>query len=356
MQCRYCKTENFTSIGACAACGKPLSESVQHITFSRKNAAYYRRHGTPYAGIQTRYAFHIPAGMSVKGIDPAAPAAPAIHDGDDLLAATTAAPPLQNPAHPPAPSPPQRASQVSTPPPETHPETPEEDRTPLFGEPVMTADELERRFPGYRKKPAGFGRVLMRIAMGVGFFAIAVAAGIIGTLWIGNHGDLQAMLAMLVPDRVLTQPPTGRPDAPVSTATSPGELPYDGLTPEPAEHSRAGMDTPAATAEPSKPIMAPSTDTADMPAMSVDAPASPPPASSVGPPDKPSIDVGAAAAAAAASSDKQTVAAPEKASEAAPAKVKKARPPQHKVARGKEISRIQQQAAEELKRRLKNGE
>ncbi len=263
---------------------------------------------------------------------------------------------------------------------------------PIFG-PKVDEDELDRRFEASRKKKRrSLGVRVLRAGVWIVLALLIMMAGLIAMVWVEDNGGIKATVAMMVSKSV------GRPERKaVVTQSQPNqqELPYDGLSAEDADRvaaraaipidqralrdddialenaeaaknaanksasgdGKAAQSAAAVTRTPedaSKKTASPATDdTADKTALDAapDTPVSsgvsatgsggasnesaPPDTSSSGDEaeprnaDKPALKAGA---------------------QAAP---KPSASPQ-RVARGKEISRMQHQAAEELKKKIKN--
>jgi hypothetical protein len=225
-------------------------------------------------------------------------------------------------------------------------------------------DEYARRFPqGVRhRSPA-------RKAARVGAFALAwiaaIGVGALGSRWLDDNGGAEAAFRKLIPQ---PSPHLDNVPAPLARAPSKAELPYDGAPPPAAQQvplrAAQSIETPVVRDEPpaSRPAVKAVPDTAarNPDAQAVAAAGNPAETSSGGTGTQaeqaaaggPAVQPDAApkpAATKAASVEKP--AADRSAKAARPAK--KSSSATQKIARGREISRIQQQAADELKKKTR---
>lgn len=229
---------------------------------------------------------------------------------------------------------------------------------PVF-EPIADDEEVERRIVLHHRKRRSWGTRLGLALVYACSIVLVLAAGLITAAWVEENGGLGATVAMLVSKPVAsgertTDNPRGQP--------SRHELPYDGQSPDDDKHLAARTATPI-----------------DTKAMQEKEPAAQKPASppaAVGPAT--TMANGGAESRQAAPVSSGSGAAGETATSKEPVKpAPAAQPPGRKpaggdksvaaaktparpqvspqrVARGKEISRIQRQAAEELKKKTRN--
>jgi hypothetical protein len=224
-------------------------------------------------------------------------------------------------------------------------------------------DEYARRFP-YDVRHRAPARKAARFGVLALAWIAAVGVGAWGSRWIDENGGAEAAFRKLMP-----QPPrSDNAPAPLARAPSSAELPYDGAPPPAAQQTplRAAqsIETPAVRKE--LPASRPADNTVpDAAGRNPDAQAA---AATGNPAEMSSGSAGTQAAQAAGGPNVQPAAAPtpavakaaksaEKPAADRPAKAarpaKKSSSATQKIARGREISRIQQQAADELKKKTR---
>lgn len=381
MYCRYCGTDNPSSMDVCLSCGKPLAGAQTQVQFKKKRYARGRHHaavghGGPEPGRDEPIGAPLKPAAS-KAAPPSPPESAAREaDGQSAAAATaTAAQPRpgmqrtrylfpKTPWHSPLPDP-AAARPAATP--------------PSFA-PILSDDEMERRIVlHHRKRRSWAARLARTVLYGVSVMLVLVA-GLIATVWVEEHGGVGPTVAMLVSKSV------GAPDQNDNPRAQPSrhELPYDGQSPEDAGHiaARAAMPVDPATVQDEAPAAgaataaAPEAERATTPAASVvkNAPAAAKragaPAATVataagerdgtassgagadGKGDSERSKAKAEEAADAKADAAKAASANKTAQLAKPASKPKASP--QRVARGKEITRIQRQAAEELKKKTRS--
>jgi hypothetical protein len=200
----------------------------------------------------------------------------------------------------------------------------------------MTIDpeEYARRFPDRDFRHRSPARKAARFFGFALAWVTAIAAGALGARWVDDNGGAEAALRRLMAGATRT----GIAQTPVPVAKAPGksELPYEGASPAAATHAplRAtqAIEKPAEVSSGASEVKA--------------APDVPPDAA----PDAQPDPVPKAPA------PKAAKAAEKIAAEQQPVKTvkpKKSSSATQKVARGREISRIQQQAADELKKKTR---
>ncbi|HEX2531318.1 MAG TPA: hypothetical protein VHK70_07580 [Burkholderiaceae bacterium] len=323
MYCGHCKTENFSSTGMCIACGKPLTQSTQHIMFDKKNYVRYRQRSMPDTIFRAKYGFNIPTGVPLGAFGLSADAVP-IRPGEHGFR------PDQSSG--------QEGAAFETF--STAGKARQDALSPLI-DPGFDGDEWERRFPSSGRKKRSIGARILHVMLGTIAFGLVIFAGFIAAWWINTNGDIRVLMAMFALQRTPAAAPAERaPPAPIK-GTSSGELPYDGLPPDDRAIAATAGISVAAAGSPAGATAAGRTDR-------------------FAPSETSSTSASSAQGASAASSAQQAQKpppVPAAKSKAKPDKARQKRRSSYSVAaaRGKEIDRIQQQVDVELKK-LKSDE
>ncbi|HYD80821.1 MAG TPA: hypothetical protein VEC06_13515 [Paucimonas sp.] len=192
---------------------------------------------------------------------------------------------------------------------------------------ALDPEEYDRRFPSPARRYRALRAVARMFLLSVAFVG-AIAAGAFGARWIDDLGGIDAVMSRF-------EPRAARPEVerPFARAPAGSELPYDGAAPAVTAPppSAKTIETRSGREEPSS--------SGGGNGQSAEATDSPNSARALKPP-KPAPPKAA-----------KTV--EQSAKPAAPKAARKESSAQQKIARNREISRIQQQASEELKKKTR---
>jgi hypothetical protein len=349
MYCQYCTTENFDLAKVCIACAKPLT-AVRHAKSSAATHYVYYRHGShPKAGFYARYGFRIQTRIPRKAFSATMrgrehsfnsaaeenlPQKPAMSHSSSAF---TAAHGLASPAPSGADPKPAAAAHTQT---QTH-SHPEESRAPIFTRSLL--EDLDRQSKSYREAKSMFASRFSRVTFILSCFAVAVGTGILGAWWMNNstaaHAGAVSKWRPAPPVTAVAHPSPAAYVRPPSRVNA-GELPYDGIS----------RDAPAGAAAGTGATIGPDEQPYDGAAAAVDNTGSGKAAGSELP-DAPAqgkkVETPTAISALPASPPSSVdVNSPDHQVRPAPRRGLSPR-----VARGKEIDRINQQAADELKKK-----
>jgi hypothetical protein len=346
--CRYCHAENPPTGGICVSCGKPLSAASRGLRFKPKRPV--RSHRGEAGGPRRAAASRSPVPMSQ-----AAPASQVATDTEDRGQSQTAGPVRHARYRFPAPAlaAGNAATESVTPPADGARPAAAVAPTAVFLDEQRADEEADMLAAARRRKRRPLAFRLARAGAFAVCLLLLLTGGLFMTLWIEDNGGMEATAAMVV-SNALGQPQ--RRAGAASVQFSRHELPYDGWSEEDADRMMARAAIPIDRSVLQDDDLKGAAEAADGRRKSLPAEAS----SSAAEP---------AASGADASGDGEPPAATGKvessgasgAPDAAkagivPAKsVVKPPPPRdassQKVIRGKEISRIQRQAREELKKK-----
>jgi hypothetical protein len=238
---------------------------------------------------------------------------------------------------------------------------------------TIDPDEYARRFQDRDVARRSPGRKAARFVAFTLAWMVAIGSGALGARWVDDNGGVEAAL------RKLMQQPSHAGDAPAQVADAPAkaELPYDGAPPAATQaplRSAQAIATPGAPAPRPAAKIARHKGTQAAPQEAPQAAATPKPDEQAAAVNEKPADTSSGASEAKSepdvAPDAQPVPAPspptpkaakpvekmaEKATTEPPAKTarKKSSSTTQKIARGREINRIQQQAAEELKKKTR---
>lgn len=331
MYCRYCKAENSSTTGSCIACGKPLTAPNEQLAGLKRNYGQFRQPVAADTSVHTADGSPIPGDVPTTSyvvpgtVMPMPLAVPVATRQRPPMADTWADAAPDTLPYEPANAPPLAESLLSA--------GESQGAAPPLIEPILSPEELARRFPAQDDARRWFTSPRSRTALILGVCLLVAIAGA-GVWWIGERGGVKAVVAMLMPHPAVA--PTG------ASGTSAEELPYDGTSSAQRTRFPERINLSGHSAA----------SIAPMPPMSP------------GPPEGGSVSRGGDAIDAA---DKATIStlgttdakdagparqvASEKAGGTPRKRTHKPQKPHQRIARGKEIDRIQQQADEELKKK-----
>lgn len=219
MVCGYCKTENFDSASVCITCGIPLSEANRPAMHQEVRYVYRPYANVPPVRDGARFRFRIQprARVNVRPSLAEAPVAdPGVEPASTEGIASASTPGME----------PRLVNDAARTEPDAGPRHTAYSASDAFGGASISAGEA---------RPL-FATTSSRVVFVMACFALAIGAGLFGAWWLNDPAAARALAAMRksaqAPDSAAVKP-LQTPQARQTFGISAGELPYDGVPPDP---------------------------------------------------------------------------------------------------------------------------
>ena len=227
MVCGYCETENFGSASVCITCGIPLSEANRPAMHQEVRYVYRPYATVPPVRNGARYRFRIQPGARVN-VRPSLAEAPVADRGVEPAStegiASASTPGME----------PRLDNDAAGAEPDAGPRHTAYSASDAFGGASISAGEA---------RPL-FATASSRMVFVMACFAFAIGTGLFGAWWLNDPAAARASAAM----RKSAQAPDSAAVKPLQTpharqfGISAGELPYDGVPPDPPQATPTPAD------------------------------------------------------------------------------------------------------------------